>query len=64
MGESPEPEPPKDPRQDTNLAVLVFIVIFVIACTWLLIEFRKESQIQDCVFAGHRNCVPLDVPQR
>ncbi len=58
------PRCPQGPRWDVNLAVLAFILVFVAACIWLLIEFHKDSQTQDCVFAGHRDCVPLDVPRQ
>ena len=58
------PQGPQGPRWDANLAVLAFIVVFMIACTWLLIAFHKASQTEDCLAAGHPNCVPLDLPRQ
>ncbi len=46
-------------RMLTNLAALVFTAALTAAGIWLAISIAELRQTQDCVLAGHRNCVPI-----
>jgi hypothetical protein len=44
-------------------ATMGLIVILVLAILGVLLvrELRHESQIEDCIMQGRRNCVPIEV---
>jgi flagellar biogenesis protein FliO len=48
-------------RTNASLGLIV-ILLLAIAGVWLVRELRKESQIEDCLMQGRRNCVPVEVP--
>ena len=48
-------------RMQQNLAAAVVIVVIIISGLWLIDHLRTSARIADCVAAGYRNCVPLDV---
>jgi hypothetical protein len=60
----PMPDDDEDHKQRQNLIVLVVAGLLVAGSVWLMLEFRHYRDLQDCVLAGHRNCMPLDVPDR
>lgn len=41
---------------------LIVILLLAIAGVLLVRELRHESQIEDCIMQGRRNCVPIEVP--
>jgi hypothetical protein len=41
---------------------LIVILLLAIAGVLLVRELRQESQIEDCLMQGRRNCVPIEVP--
>jgi hypothetical protein len=57
-----EPPDDEDARQRANLIMLLAALILVVGGVWLLIKFRESSQTLDCIAAGHRNCVPIEIP--
>jgi hypothetical protein len=50
-------------RTNASLGLIV-ILLLAIAGVWLVRELRIESQIEDCLMQGRRNCVPIEVPPR
>lgn len=49
-------------RTLTNVAAAIVILLLVGAGIWLAESMADLRKNQDCVLAGRRNCVPLDVP--
>jgi hypothetical protein len=47
----------------TNASMgLIVILLLAIAGVLLVRELRRESQIEDCLMQGRRNCVPIEIP--
>jgi hypothetical protein len=47
----------------TNASMgLIVILLLAIVGVLLVRELRRESQIEDCIMQGRRNCVPLELP--
>jgi hypothetical protein len=47
----------------TNASMgLIVILLLAIAGVLLVRELRQESQIEDCLMQGRRNCMPIEVP--
>jgi hypothetical protein len=47
----------------TNASIgLIVILLLAIAGVLLVRELRQESQIEDCLMQGRRNCMPIEVP--
>ena len=47
--------------QRQNLIALAFVTVLTVFGIWLVDGFRKHVQLEECIEAGHRNCVPLDI---
>ena len=63
----PEPGAPQDNDQQPESrrgAVIGLIVVFLLVVIgyWLMTALRHESQLEDCMMAGRKNCAPLDIP--
>ena len=52
----------EDHKQRQNLIVALVAVVLVVSSVWLMLEYKKYRDRQDCFLAGHRNCAPVDVP--
>jgi hypothetical protein len=49
----------------TNASMgLIVILLLAIAGVLLVRELRAQSQLEDCLMQGRRNCVPLELPAR
>lgn len=49
----------------TNASMgLIVILLLAIAGVMLVRELRLQSQIEDCLMQGRRNCAPIEVPTR
>jgi hypothetical protein len=47
----------------TNASMgLIVILLLAIAGVLLVRGLRRESQIEDCLMQGRRNCMPIEVP--
>jgi hypothetical protein len=44
------------------LVIAAFLVLFIVSTVWLLETMRKNAQIEECLMAGRRNCVPISTP--
>lgn len=54
-----KPEPENTNRRASLVALGVVIVLFVIG--WIVTrELYSNQKIEDCVFSGRTNCVPID----
>jgi hypothetical protein len=43
---------------------LIVVMLLVVAGYFLMTALRNESQLEDCMMAGRKNCIPLDIPNR
>lgn len=50
-------------RTSASMGVIV-ILLLAIAGVWLVRELRAQSQLEDCVMQGRRNCIPIEAPSR
>jgi hypothetical protein len=48
-------------RMMVNTAAFVFVLALIGAGLWLADSMAQWRRNQDCVLAGHRNCVPIVV---
>jgi cell division septal protein FtsQ len=54
-----KPDPEGTNRRASLVALAVVIVLFVIG--WIVTrELYSNQKIEDCVFSGRTNCVPID----
>ena len=56
-----EPEA-EEAEARSNLAGLVIAIVLVIGGIYLMLQVRDNAKLQDCVAAGRRNCVPVELP--
>jgi hypothetical protein len=49
------------PRRGALIGLIVVVVLAVVA-VWLVHALREESQREDCLMSGRRNCAPIEVP--
>jgi hypothetical protein len=47
-------------RGRANLAVGIAAVVLIVAGLLIFWAQNRAQQLQDCVFAGHRDCQPVD----
>ena len=43
-----------------NVAGLLFVVLLLAFCIWLVQVLRERSRIEDCQLSGRHDCVQLD----
>jgi hypothetical protein len=58
-------EPPDDesrPTRSKALIALIALVLLVIAAVYLVQALREESEREDCLMSGRRNCAPIEIP--
>ena len=51
-------------RRTAALMGFVIILVLAIAGVVLVREISRTMRIEDCLMAGRRNCVPIEVPLR
>ncbi len=64
----PYPPPHDDPdfededarKQRANILVLAIAAGLVLASVVLLFWLKDRTDLQDCIAASHRNCLPID----
>jgi hypothetical protein len=68
MSNQPQaPIPPQDdnPQPDSRRGAvigLIVVMLLVVVGYFLMTALRHESQLEDCMMAGRKNCAPLDIP--
>jgi hypothetical protein len=43
---------------------LIVVLLLVVVGYFLVTALRNESNLEDCLMSGRRNCVPLDLPAK
>ena len=51
-------------KQRQNLIVGLVVAVLLGVGLWLVDRLLSNRQTQNCIEARHRNCVPLDLPDR
>jgi hypothetical protein len=51
-------------RRTRALMGLILILSLAIVGVILVRELRKEAALEDCLMAGRRNCMPIELPRR
>ena len=59
-----EPPDDDDARHRANMAVLGVAVGIVVLAVFLMWFFKRETDLQDCLWASHRNCDTVSVPSQ
>lgn len=56
-----EPET-EEAEARASLAGLLIAILLAIGGIYLVLQVRDNARLQDCVAAGRRNCVPVELP--
>lgn len=56
-----EPET-EEAEARASLAGLLIAILLAIGGIYLVLQVRDNAKLQDCVAAGRRNCVPVELP--
>lgn len=52
-----QPEPPDDNHSGgVNVAAVIFVIILVLGCVWLVHKLTSANDALNCVASGRRNC--------
>jgi hypothetical protein len=54
----------EEARRTAALAGFALILALAIAGIILVRELRAQSQLEDCLMQGRRNCAPIETPLR
>lgn len=41
---------------------LIVVAVLVVAAYFLFTALRQNSQLEDCLMSGRRNCAPIEAP--
>lgn len=41
------------------IGVMLFLVVFIGGCVWLIDTMHKNAAKEDCLMSGRRNCFPI-----
>ena len=58
-----EDERDSDSRRPAIIG-LVLVFALVVAAYFLVTALRKNSDLEDCLMSGRKNCAPIEVPAR
>jgi len=50
-------------RTNASMGLIVILLLAIVGVI-LVRALREKSQIEDCLMAGRRNCVPIEMPAR
>ena len=60
-----EPADDNERASDRANFAVVAVAVGLVALAVLLVHwFERETALQDCVWANHRNCAPIDTPSQ
>ncbi len=51
----------EETRQTNGLAGLALVLLLSVVGLFLIKHLAAVSQVEDCLLAGHTNCMPLDL---
>lgn len=54
----------EDQRVTASLAGLAITLFLLVSSLFIVQKLMWVSALQDCLMAGHRNCIPLDLDRR
>lgn len=57
-------EPEEENRTLVNIVLAVVFIVLVGSGWWLVDAMLDARKADECISAGRRNCIPLDVPPR
>jgi hypothetical protein len=60
----PSPEQEARDRRAANVFLLVAAALLVAIGIWLANALVTARKADECITAGRRNCIPIDVPAR
>jgi hypothetical protein len=58
-----ENEPEPDSRRGALIG-LVVVAVLVVVSYFLVTALRQNSDMEDCLMSGRKNCAPIEVPAR
>ena len=61
--EEPTDEGPEPDRRRGAVIGLVVVLLFVLVGYFLMEALHNESNLEDCLMSGRRNCAPIELPQ-
>jgi len=61
--ESSQQSPEPDSRRAAVMGLLV-VAVLVVAAYFLVDALRENSNLEDCLMSGRRNCAPLEIPTK
>ena len=64
MTEPQDQDPDDENRTLVNVGLIVGFLLLVGSGIWLVDAMLDARRADDCLAAGRRNCMPLDVPPR
>jgi hypothetical protein len=62
-GDPSDADPQPESRRGAVIGLIVVLLLVVIGY-WLMTALRHEGQLEDCMMAGRKDCVPLNIPDR
>lgn len=63
-GGRPRDDDPGPDRRRPALLGLLLVLALVVAGYFLVDALRRNSDLQDCVMSGRKNCAPIEAPPR
>jgi hypothetical protein len=61
---SEDDDDPEENRARVNIMLALGFVVLVGSGIWLVDAMLDARRADECISAGRRNCIPLDVPPR
>jgi hypothetical protein len=61
MVEPHDDDPEPDSRRPAVIG-LALVLLLVIGAYFLVTALRKNSDLEDCLMSGRRNCAPIEAP--
>jgi hypothetical protein len=60
----PSDDDPHSGSRRAAVAGLIVVLLLVVIGYFLMTALRRESNLEDCLMSGRKNCVPLDIPAK
>ncbi|HTV87509.1 MAG TPA: hypothetical protein VME41_00700 [Stellaceae bacterium] len=62
-GDDPRDNGYEPPSRRGAIIGLILVLLLVVAGYFLVEALRHESNLEDCLLSGRRNCAPIELPQ-
>jgi cytochrome oxidase assembly protein ShyY1 len=59
-GPTPEDKNAQARRDTVNLLAVIICLVILIVGFWLVNRLWEMKKLQDCIFAGRRDCAPIE----